>query len=56
MVMTMDTPLVMIKLDSTQNIHKDSVIPIGDDQECIVLFVLNDEDVMCERMEKRVLH
>lgn len=46
----------MIKLDSTEDVKRGQVIPIGDDQELIVLFVLNDHDVMCQKFEKRVLH
>jgi hypothetical protein len=52
----METLLAMIKLDSTEDIKRGHVIPIGDDKECIVLFVLNDQDVMTMKLEKRVLH
>jgi hypothetical protein len=56
MAVNMETQLAMLKLDNTENIKRGAVIPVGDDFECIVLFVLNDEDVMCEKVAKRVLH
>lgn len=55
--MAMNTEsLAMIKLDSTEEIRKNMILPFGDDEECLVIFIINENDVWVEKLGKRVLH
>ena len=52
--------MAMRRIDSVEEIKENTILPFGDDEECIVVFVINDDhptyDVWVEKLGKRVLH